>query len=113
MLMSKKMPRALPSLAAFVLFVAMLCGVAMQSHASKSDLMSVNAEKEGDPTIFLTLGMAEVIDVGGPIADLMIADPSIVDVSLLQSNRLYLVGVTLGTTNLIAADEAGNVIKRL
>lgn len=86
----------------------------LQGKASKTDLVTVASDiQKKDPTIVLTQSMAEIVDVEGQIADVMVADPSIVDVSALQSNRLYLVGINLGTTNIIALDEAGNVIKRL
>lgn len=112
--MFTKLPRAKLSFAVLLLFFTVLCGIAVQSYASKSDLMSVNASQESkDPAITLYQGSAEIVDIGGQVADIMIADPSIVDVTVLQSNRLYMVGVNLGSTNLIAVDENGDVIKRM
>ncbi len=99
-----------------VLIVAVMCfgaGLAeRQAFAAKGDLVAAHKQKE-DPTLILTQGMAEIVDVDGDIADIMVADPSIVDVMALQSNRLYLVGTALGSTNLIAVDAEGNIIKRL
>ena len=88
--MFSKLPRARFSFAILLLFVAVSCGVAVRSYASKSDLMSIHAAEESkDPAITLYRGNAEIVDIGGPIADIMIADPEIVDVTVLQSNRLY------------------------
>lgn len=43
----------------------------------------------------------------------MVADPKIANVQAIQSNRLYVVGSSIGDTNLIALDELGNVIKKM
>ncbi len=108
-----KLSRSRILLAVCLLLVVVFCG-AVQSYASKTDLVTIASDAQTrDPTIFLIQGTAEIIDVSGPVADMMVADPSIVDVTALQSNRLYVVGVNLGSTNLIAIDENGDVVKRL
>lgn len=112
-MLSTKLPRVKVLLAAFML-LAVICGGAVTVYASKTDLVTIASEaQKKDPTIVLTQGMAEIIEVDGPIADVMVADASVVDVTALQSNRLYLVGRSLGSTNLIAIDENGDVVKRL
>lgn len=84
------------------------------SLASKTDLVSVAADKQKkDPTLVLTQGMADIVEVDGPVSDIMVADPSIVDVMVLQANRLYMVGSAIGTTNVIAVDAEGNVVRRM
>lgn len=105
-------------------FVRLLCllamaasfvvGGALQVQASKSDLVTLASEKQSqDPSLVLTRGMAEIVDVPGPVADIMVANPDLIDVTVLQSNRLYVVGVNYGTTNVIAVDAEGNVVSRL
>lgn len=99
-------------------FVAVFCGAALQGHAargdSKLDLENVATGKAArDPGIVLTRGMADIVDLPGDVADLMVANPSVVDVQVLQSNRLYLVGVNYGTTNVIAVNDKGDVVSRL
>jgi pilus assembly protein CpaC len=66
-----------------------------------------------DPSVTIMLGKAEMVDIGGEVADILVANPSIVDVMALKSNRLYLVGAQLGETNIMALDADGNVLKRL
>lgn len=84
------------------------------AYASKAQtLIDTEKEQKKDPTLILTLGKGEVIKIDGPMSDVMIADPSIIDVQALQANRLYIVGTSLGDTNLIALDKNGNVMKRL
>ncbi|MCB1556397.1 MAG: type II and III secretion system protein family protein [Alphaproteobacteria bacterium] len=97
-----------------VLMFVSVAGSVPPAFASKTDLVTVASDKQrNDPTLILTQGMAEIVDVGGPVSDIMVANPSIVDVVALQSNRLYVVGMTLGSTNVIAVDAQGNIISRL
>jgi len=97
-----------------VMVLVVMTGGAARVLASKTDLVTVAAEtQKKDPMLILTRGMAEIVNIDGPIADIMVANPSIIDVSALQSNRLYVVGTNYGTTNVIAIDEQGNVVSRL
>ncbi|MGB0719726.1 MAG: type II and III secretion system protein family protein [Bdellovibrionales bacterium] len=61
----------------------------------------------------ITLGKADLIDVSGPVADVLVANSDIIDVMAVQANRLYIVGLAVGDTNIIALDERGNIVKRL
>ncbi len=70
-------------------------------------------ESDSESFLALTLGKAEIVSVSDGVADIMIADPSIADVVALQNDKLYIVGSSLGDTNIIALDKAGNVLKRL
>lgn len=83
--------------------------------AAKGDLDSValeGASKVHKPFV-ITLGKAELINVGGDVSDVLVADPSKVDVMAVQSNSLYVVGLNIGDTNLIALDAQGNVVKKI
>lgn len=114
--MSKLRKRFMPGrpALALLLFMAALLGGAVQGYASKTDLVTIAAHRQQqDPTIVITQGTAEMVAVGGPVSDIMVADPSIIEVTALQSNQLYIVGRALGSTNLIAVDENGNTVKRL
>ena len=64
------------------------------------------------PTV-ITLGKAELIPVDGAVSDVLVADPTKIDVMAVQSNNLYVVGKVIGDTNIIALDEAGNIVKRI
>lgn len=97
-----------------VLCAALCMTGAWHSYAGKADLVTVSAaQQHQDPTLVLTLGKAEIVKVEGPVADVMVANPSIVDVQALQSNQLYMVGAAIGDTNIIALDAEGNILKRM
>lgn len=65
-----------------------------------------------DPFV-VTLGKAELISIDREFSDVLVANPSIVDVSALNANKLYLVGTNIGDTNLFVLDEAGEVVRRI
>lgn len=61
----------------------------------------------------VTLGKAELVKLKDGVSDVLVADPSVVDVQAIQNNRLYVVGLTIGDTNVMALDAQGNVLRRL
>lgn len=81
--------------------------------ASKSNPQNVTQARKTQPPLVITLGKADLIDVQGDVSDILVADPSVVDVIAVQSNRLYLVGTQVGDTNLIAVDANGDIVKRI
>ncbi len=93
--------------------VAMLAPMA--GRAEKGDLVPVSGVigKSAHAPVYIPFGKAELIDVDGDIADVMVANPAIVDVTAVQSNKLYAVGLTVGDTNLIVLDSEGNVIRKI
>lgn len=88
--------------------------MAANAEAERAGGVTLAAEQHHrDPTLVLTLGKAEVVDIEGDVSDILVANPSVVDVQALQSNRLYMVGSEIGDTNIIALDAAGNIIRRM
>lgn len=98
-----------------LLFSAVMIGASASVWASKSNLQDLKLIEDQKiiPPVYITLGKAELINVEGEIADVLVADPSVVDVMAVQSNRLYVVGKAIGDTNLIALDSNGDVVKRV
>ena len=103
----------------FSLFVlALLCAGAFMlgslsiANADKSDISVLGGQKK-TPDVTIMLGKAEMVNIGGEIADVLVANPSVVNVMAVKSNRLYLVGSALGDTNIMALDAEGNVIKKI
>lgn len=102
-------------MAGLLLVCAIMLSSARPAQAAKEDPDSLSAVKSGAiaETVYVTLGKAEIYNFKQPIADVLVADPRIADVMALQTDKLFIVGSTLGDTNLIAMDDLGNVIKRL
>lgn len=74
-------------------------------------LMPVNllASPSGK-TLSLAVGKAETLTLTEDMADVLVADPSIVDVGALKSNQLYAVGLKTGATNILVFDKDGQQI---
>ena len=92
---------------------AMLMTPGTEAWADKADFKEPLGIMHRDPIVNIMLGKAEMVEVGDGVADLLVANPSIVDVMAVRSNRLYLVGTQLGDTNIMALDEEGNIVKRI
>lgn len=90
---------------------AFMAGSLSIANANKNNVSLLGAQKNSSVTIML--GKAEMVNIGGDVADVLVADPSIVDVMAVKSNRLYLVGSSLGNTNIMALDAAGDVLKKI
>jgi pilus assembly protein CpaC len=105
---AKKSFKVLCLLALMTAFM-MPAGSALAEKAAFKGLGIMNR----DPIVNVMLGKAEMVEIDGNVADLLVANPSIVDVMAVRSNRLYLVGTSLGDTNIMALDDAGNILKRI
>ncbi len=84
-----------------------------QSQAAKSTLLREDVVVKKDDTVNVAIGKGEVIKVEGAITDIMVGNATIANVEILQSNSLYILGRSIGDTNIIALDAAGNVVKRI
>ncbi len=75
---------------------------------------SVNITKK-QPTEKLTLsaGKGDVVQVGGNVSDVLVSDPSIVEVGPVKNNQLYLIGSRIGDTNVLVFDASGGLIKQI
>lgn len=60
-----------------------------------------------DRLVLLVAGKADTVELAGPVADILVANPAIADVGTLRSNRLYVVGRAVGETNVLAYDDEG------
>ncbi len=61
-------------------------------------------------TLSLSVGKAETLTMTEDMADVLVADPSVVDVGALKSNQLYAVGLKTGSTNILVFDKDGKQI---
>lgn len=83
--------------------------------ASKASVLKVDPHDMSAEESFvaLTLGKGRMVNIKGAVSDVMVADPSLIKVTAIQSGRLYIVGSRVGDTNIIVLDSAGDVIKSL
>ncbi|PZQ47728.1 MAG: phospholipid-binding domain-containing protein, partial [Micavibrio aeruginosavorus] len=97
----------------FATVIAAMIGVVPVSYAfaDKADL--VTKTLEADPILDIMLGKAEMVELKGNVSDVLVANPSIVDVMAVKSNQLYLVGSSLGDTNIMVLDEEGNMLRKI
>jgi len=111
MTMNKIMKKILNSLLTVACMAAFMAGSMTITNATKSNLGLLDRSKA--PGIDIMLGKAEMITIDGAVSDVLVADPSIVDVMAVKSNKLYMVGSALGDTNVMALDADGNILKKI
>ncbi|MGF1650544.1 MAG: pilus assembly protein N-terminal domain-containing protein [Hyphomicrobiaceae bacterium] len=84
--------------------VALACGlailalVAVPTHATASDLI-------------VKYDQSQLLRMPRPVAEIVIGNPSIADVTVKASNLLVITGKSFGITNIIALDADQNVIQ--
>lgn len=94
--------------------IILLAGAAFEVSASKLDLESVTAKDDARGSMInLTLGKGEVLPVQGEVSDILVANPSVVEVKALNSGQLYAVGIQVGDTNIMATDARGEVVANM
>lgn len=96
-------------MALVALMSAVIVGLPVVAFAGKGDLEPVGGVHK---TISIPLGKAELIKVPAAVGDVMVANSGIVDVTAVQADRLYAVGLKVGDTNLIILDPVGDEIAR-
>jgi len=102
--------------------LSILCGITFGAFVptlTRADdiLPVVVSEKAGsyvaDRHVTITRGKSQVISVNRNIADVLVADPSIIEVGAMKNDKLYLIGAALGDTNVMIFDGEGNAIEQL
>ncbi len=94
-----------------LIIVAVVMIFAAPVYASKGNLQSVH--KSTPKLMKLVLGKARIVTLPADVSDILVANPSIIDVQAVQANKLYVVGSSIGDTNVIALDAQGEVIKTI
>lgn len=74
---------------------------------------AVQAESISNAPFMVTLGKAEVIPIEGSFSDILVANPNVVEVSALNTSKIYVVGKTIGDTNIIVMDDTGEIVRRI
>lgn len=108
---------ALSKFALAALSILLLVGSGDISHAAmmKGDLLPVsNFSKKAvySAPLKVKLGKAELVSVPEGVLDVLVADSNVIDVSAVQADKLYVVGLQVGDTNLMALNGSGDVIRK-
>ncbi len=61
----------------------------------------------------LTVGKAQTVDFNQPITEILVSNPSVVDVGVLTKRRIYVVGRGVGDTNVLVFDQGNGTMASL
>lgn len=64
------------------------------------------------PKISLVLSQSEIISLDEPVTRISVADPKIADVTVINSREVYLLGKSIGNTNIIFWQRSGKIAKK-
>src|SRR5438477_6591968 len=70
-------------------------------------VISVVGSDTGSRFVPLGIGKSVVIDLPRDIKDVLVADPKIANAVVRSSRRAYIIGVTVGQTNVFFFDSSG------
>lgn len=68
-------------------------------------------EDMNEISLAVAMGKGQLITIPGNVSDVMIADPKVADVSAIQADKLYIVGTSIGGTNIMVLDNSGNLLR--
>jgi pilus assembly protein CpaC len=71
------------------------------------------AEEGVSKPLAITMGKAQTVDLSQPISEVLVSNPNIVDVGMLTKKRLYVVGRSVGDTNVLIFDQNNNTLASL
>jgi len=79
-----------------------------------SVVLPYNAESGSySQTISVIQGKADTVQLKGDVADVLVANPAVADVGSLRTDRLFIVGKSVGDTNVLAYDLVGNQLANI
>ncbi|PZP55912.1 MAG: phospholipid-binding domain-containing protein [Micavibrio aeruginosavorus] len=93
------------------LLAVMCAAILINSVPVNAAVNHVNAEP--DTFMSVAVGKGEVLTIPAGVSDVMIANPKVLEISAIQSNKLYLVGTNIGATNIIIMDSFGSILKNI
>src|SRR5271155_2623764 len=83
-------------------------GLARAGQPAANPPVKVVASEFGSNFVPLGVGKSVVIDLPGDIKDVLVADPKIANAIIRTSRRAYLIGVSVGQTNVFFFDAEGH-----
>ena len=98
------------SLGALIAFMALTPFCPTRSGWPAKDRRLVAASEGTSRSIPLGIGKSVAIDLPTDIKDVLVADPKIANAVVRSSRRVYMIGVTVGQTNIFFFDADGKQI---
>jgi pilus assembly protein CpaC len=109
--MAKSKPIRAAALAAIVISGALITMAPVRAADPRHvPVVSVAASEATSRFIPLGIGKSVAIDLPTDIKDVLVADPKIANAVIRSSRRVYMIGVTVGQTNIFFFDAAGKQI---
>lgn len=95
--------------AAIVATLVMLIGCT--AYAQERDWQPANAPDER--SVEVPLHKSQIVTLRAPAKRVSVGNPAIADLLVLQSRQVYIVGKSLGTTNVVLWDDKDNVVSSI
>jgi Flp pilus assembly secretin CpaC len=80
--------------------------VALHGAAASAQALPVNASAE----LSVAAGQASYLNLGGAVRDIVVGDPSVADVSVVNDRTLVVLGKRAGVTSLLAFGASGRTL---
>lgn len=87
---------------------AVLCA-ALGLAATTASAQSAHAQSGGAP-LMVSTGQAARISLSAPVRDLVVGDPTVADVSLINERTLVILAKKVGSTTVLAFDARGQAL---
>src|ERR1017187_5739493 len=98
------------ALAALVIATGLAQSVPVLAADARVPMLKVAASEGTSRFIPLGIGKSVAIDLPADIKDVLVADPKIANAVIRSSRRVYMIGVTVGQTNIFFFDADGKQI---
>ncbi|MEC3910680.1 type II and III secretion system protein family protein [Sphingobium sp. CR2-8] len=89
---------------------AIALGLAVATIAAPTTALNAAPSSMQDGAILMSIGGSRVVNLSAKMSDVVIADPSVVDVHVRSQNQLYLIAKKAGETTVFATATNGKVL---
>jgi len=92
-----------------------ICGLGLTAPATAAERTISGSIREIGPSEFVSVPLykSKIIEVQKPVKKLSVGNPEIADILILRSNQVYVVGKSLGTTNVVLWDSSNHIISNI
>jgi pilus assembly protein CpaC len=91
------------------------CGLGLTAVATAAERTISGSIREIGPSEFVSVPLykSKIIEVQKNVKKLSVGNPEIADILILRSNQVYVVGKSLGTTNVVLWDAGNRIISNI